>query len=342
MLTEKEIKLIREELAAAKNPLFFHDGDGDGLAAFLLLYRIHREGKSVALTSTSKLDCQFLRKVEELNPDKIFILDIPIVEQEFIDKAKVPIFWLDHHPPLKRTKVKYFNPRLKDADAYIPTTRMAYQISENEDDLWIAAAGCLADWNMPDFIGKFVEKYPQYLAKKEDLPTTVFKSPVSQLIKFFFFIQKGYSPEVRKSIKVLTRINSPDEIFKQQSPAGKFLYKRFVKINDMYEELLIEAKKQVKKSKLLLFYYTEKQWSFTANLANELSALYPEKYILIVRNKSGKMKCSLRGKSVSEILQKALLNLNGSGGGHPDACGAVIDEDDWEVFLEKFKGEVGK
>ncbi len=340
MLTPKQVQLLQEELATAKNPLFFHDGDADGLASFLVLYRIHHEGKSVALTSASKLDAQFLRKVEELNPDKIFILDIPIVEQEFIDGAKRPIFWIDHHPPLERQNVHYFNPRLTDPTAYVPTTRMAYQVSENPEDLWIATAGCLADWYMPDFIDEFIARYPHLLPQKDDLSTMIFHQPVSQLVKFFFFIQKGPTSEVRKSISILKRITSPDEIFQETTTAGKFLHKRFVRINQMYEVLLAQAMKHVTRSKLLLFPYTETQWSFTANLSNELSARYPFKIVLIARKKSDEMKCSIRGKNILTLLQKALVGINGSGGGHPDACGAVIKEGDWERFLQNLKEEM--
>ncbi len=340
MLTPQQVQFLQEELATAKNPLFFHDGDADGLASFLLLYRIHKEGKSVALTSTSKVDAQFLRKVEELNPDKIFILDIPIVEQEFIDGAKRPIFWIDHHPPLERRNVQYFNPRLTDPDAYIPTTRMAYQVSQNPNDLWIATAGCLADWYMPDFLDEFIAKYPQFLPHKADLATIIFNQPVSQLVKLFFFIQKGPQSEVRKSISILKRIASPDEIFQETTSAGRFLHKRFVKINTLYESLLAQALKHVTRSKLLLFPYTETQWSFTANLSNELVARYPQKIVLIARKKSGEMKCSIRGKNVLTLLQKSLVGINGSGGGHPDACGAVIKEENWEQFLQNLKEEM--
>ena len=74
MLTPKEVQFVREELASAKNPLFFYDDDADGLASFLILYRIHREGKGAILKTSSILDERSLRKVEELNPDKIFVL----------------------------------------------------------------------------------------------------------------------------------------------------------------------------------------------------------------------------------------------------------------------------
>jgi single-stranded DNA-specific DHH superfamily exonuclease len=342
MLTKKQITQLRGELKTAKNPLFIHDGDADGLGAFLLLYRMYREGRSTAMTGSSVVDIRMMRKVEELNPDKIFILDVPVVQQDFIDAANRPIFWVDHHPPLDRHNITYFNPRIKDPDAYVPTTRMAWQVSNNSNDLWIAAAGTLADWSMPNFIGKFIKKYPSYLAKKEDLPTTVFKRPVGKLVKFLFFIQKGPSNEVRKSIKVLTRIEHPDEIFKETTPSGKFLHKRFKQINGMYENLLKKANKSVTRSRLVLFYYTEQQWSFTANLANELSGRHQDKFIIIARNKSGEMKCSLRGKDVLTYLQNALQGVEGRGGGHPDACGAVVKEEDWETFLANFKAGLKK
>jgi single-stranded DNA-specific DHH superfamily exonuclease len=340
MLTATQINFLREELKTAKNPLFIHDGDADGLCAFLLLYRIHREGRGYALTASSKLDVRGVRIVDELNPDKIFVLDIPIVEQEFIDKVNRPIFWIDHHMPLERKNIHYFNPRIKDKEAYIPTTRMAWQITERKEDLWIATAGCLADYAMPDYIEEFIAKYPSYLPSKEDLPTIIFKRPIKALIKLFFFIQKGPGSEVRKSIKILTRVESPDEIFKQETPQGKFLWKRFSSINEKFEDLLRQAKKSATRSKLVLFYYTEQQWSFTANLANELSALYPGKVVLIARRKGDELKCSLRGKNILPMIEKSLSGLQGGGGGHPDACGAVVKESDWEEFLRRFKAEI--
>ncbi len=343
MLTPKQIDLLREELKTAKNPLFIHDDDADGLCAFQLLYRIHREGKGIPLKTSSKLDTRLLRKVQEINPDKIFVLDIPIVEQEFIDKVKVPLFWIDHHPPLERNKVHYFNPRIADPEAYVPTTRMAWQISQNPDDLWIAVAGCLADYSLPDLMDEFSVRYPELVPeKKADLPALIFKSPLTPIIKFFFFIQKGPNIDVHKSLKVLTKIKSPGEIFSQETSAGKFLYKRFVYINQKYEVLLEQAKKSDTAGKLFLFYYSEDQWSFTANLANELTALYPQKIIIIARKKSGEMKCSLRAQTpILEPLQKALEGINGYGGGHPNACGAMVKEEDWERFLENFRKEVG-
>ncbi len=341
MLNPTQVALLQEELKTAKNPLFLYDSDADGLCSFLLLYRIHREGKGIRVTTTSKIDEQFVRKVQEINPDKIFVLDIPQIDQQFVDAVKCPIFWIDHHQPQDIKKVHYFNPRVKNPEAYVPTTRMAYQVSQNPDDLWIATAGCLADWNMPDLIDLFIEKYSGLLPEKCDLATALYKNPVGKLVKLFFFLQKGPCTEVRKSIKILSKIKSPFEIFNQETAPGKFLYKRFEKIDAKYEEVLAQAQKKISKSKIVLFTYNSTQWSFTANIANELSAINPKKVIIIAREKSGEMKCSIRAQfPIAGALEKALIGIEGYGGGHPNACGAVIKEGDWARFLENFKREL--
>lgn len=340
MLSEKQAAFLRQELEAAKNPFFFYDSDADGLSAFLLLYRMHREGKGISI-NTSTLTSQSLRKVVELHPDKIFILDIPKVDQEFLDGVKRPVFWLDHHQPQERQFVHYYNPRVHDPDAYVPTTRMTWQVSQRSEDLWIAMVGCLADWYWPDFAVEFQQRYPMLLSEDVDLAKAVYHSPIGTLVKMFFFLQKGQAGEVHQSVKVLTRIHSPEEILQQQTAQGKFLFQRFQKINQKYEVLLQQARKCATRSDILIFNYAEHQWSFTANLANELTVLYPKKVIIIARKKGGEMKCSLRAQHrIVDTVERSLVGLNGFGGGHANACGVVVKEEDWEVFLKRFKEEI--
>ncbi|MBS3166209.1 DHH family phosphoesterase [Candidatus Woesearchaeota archaeon] len=343
MLSDKEVAFLREELSTAQNPLFFYDDDGDGLCAFLLLYRMKHEGCGSILKTSSKLDASFMRKVDEYHPDKIFILDIPMVEQEFVDKAKRPIFWIDHHEPQQIQNVHYFNPKIKEPDSYIPTSRMAYQVSNNPEDLWLATVGCLFDWHMPNFIGEFIEKYPHLLSEKTDLKTAVYEQPIGKLVRMFSFLLKGKHSDVMNSIKILTRIKSPDEILQQQTSQGKFLFKHFSEVNSRYLPLIKSAKKKVGKGKVIVFTYSELHWSFTIDLANELTAHNPEKVIIIARKKSEEMKCSLRAQfPIDKALAKALIGVEGYGGGHPHACGAAIKEKDWERFLKNFKEEIEK
>lgn len=337
MLTDEEIKGIRKELDESANPLFIFHDDPDGLCSFLLFYRYKKEGHGITVKKTPKIDETFLRKVEEYQPDKIFILDIATVEQEFIDKAKTPIVWIDHHEPLKRDRVKYYNPRNKgDAE---PVSSICYKVVEK--DLWIAAVGCIADCHMPDFIKEFSSSYPKLLdSKVKNAGEALFASQLGKLCRIFSFALMGSMKEVMAGIKTLTRITSPEEILEQKTTSGKFIYKRYEKIQKKYDELMQRAEKS-KKGKLLLFLYTDADMSLTKDLSNELIYKNPDKTVIVGREKNDEIKMSIRAnKRIDKALEKALIGIEGYGGGHEQACGAVVKKEDFERFIENLKEQL--
>ena len=138
-LTKKQIAEFRAELETSFNPLFFFDDDPDGLSSFLLMYRFVREGRGIVVKATPDLKEDFARKVHEYMPDKVFILDKPDVTQDFIDAVNVKLVWLDHHQPIKRQGIHYFNPRIKKQSDGRPTSFWAYKIVDQDE--WIAMVG---------------------------------------------------------------------------------------------------------------------------------------------------------------------------------------------------------
>src|SRR4030042_6017595 len=100
MLTEKQIKEIREHLEKAQNPVFFFDNDQDGLCSFLLLRKYTERGKGFPIKTSPALTKDYFRKISEFNSDYVFILDKPEVSKEFFDeieKVNIPVVWIDHH-----------------------------------------------------------------------------------------------------------------------------------------------------------------------------------------------------------------------------------------------------
>lgn len=343
MVSTKYFKKIKEELDHCKNPLFFFDDDPDGLSSFLLLYRYKREGHGCIVKARPKITTQFLKKVEEYHPDKIFILDICDVDQAFLDKVSVPVIWIDHHPCQERNNVIYINPRLHDEEA-VPTSYMCYSALEKEmkSDQWIAMVGCIGDWFVPDFKDEFCEKYPLLADPKYATPPEyLFETMLGTLIKIFSFNLKGNHSEAMKSIKILCRVNSPQEILEQeeQTSQAKFLYKKFEKINKHYEALKKGALQEEEKTKddvFLVYIYEEDKVSLTKDLSNELLYLFPHKVIVLGRKKNGEVKCSLRSTKyvLPDALANALSPVEGYGGGHDHACGGCIKEKDFDLFLE--------
>ncbi len=337
----KQLKHLREELENCTNPLYFFDDDPDGLCSFLLFYRYNKEGKGVIVKSTPELGVRFFRSIDMYEPDKIFILDKPRVHPDFIEKLKTPTFWLDHHQPQDPDKIHYFNPMIKDNKDNRPTSYWAYQVVKQ--DLWVATAGCISDWFIPDFIKEFQKKYPKLLKKIPKTPEEVlFNTKLGKFCRILSFILKGQQKDTMKCVKTLTRIKTPYEIMDQSTPAGKFIYKRYKKVNQEYEPLINSISKKNIQGKILLFKYTEKTMSFTSDLSNELLYKYPKKVIIIAREKSGEMKCSLRASflNLPPILEKALVNIDGYGGGHEHACGACVNVNDFERFIKRIKKEI--
>lgn len=342
MISNEQLQQIREELDNCKKPLFFFHDDSDGLASFLLLYRYKKEGKGIIVKSDPTIDEKFIRKVQEYQPDKIFVLDLANLKQEFVDEVKKPIIWIDHHfGDEKIRNVKLFNPRLSDKKDSSPVSIICYNVVKQ--DLWIAAAGTIGDWHLTKETEEFSKQYPELLPKDIKKPgKALFESQIGKISEIFNFVLKGKTQDAMTAVKVLTRIKEPEEILKQTTPQGKFIYKRYLFVREKYDELLNEAKKQITKDKLFIFKYQESKMSFSGELSNEFLYKYPEKIIIVAREKSGEMKCSLRSASVKILkpLEKALVGINGRGGGHEYACGAVIKKEDFDLFVDNLKRQL--
>lgn len=343
MIQEEKINEIRRFLLESKMPLFMFDDDIDGLCSYLLLKRLIKRGNFVAIKSTPKLGRSFLNRVVENRPDRIFVLDKPMMEQEFVDDVNVPIVWIDHHEPQKDVLgVKYYNPRIEDDKDNRPTTYWCYRVA-NQDE-WMAMIGIIGDWHMPEFADKFSKEHPDLLQQTKNIGKAVFESNIGLLIKIMAFSLKGKSSDVTKNIKLLEEIESPYEILNQTTKAGKKLHSYFESIKGDYEKILSEAIKNVTKEEVLLYTYPSTKHSFTGNLSNELIYRYPEKIVIVGREKEDSVVLSFRSSGVElpSLIQEALIGLNGYGGGHKLACGGNINKNDFQEFIKRFKALVKK
>ena len=54
------------------------------------------------------------------------------------------------------------------------------------------------------------------------------------------------------------------------------------------------------------------------------------------------MKCSIRSSNIilPPLVEKALVGLNGYGGGHEHACGFNIKTADFEEFVRRLRGMI--
>ena len=344
MIPENDIKLIREKLKESARPLFLFDDDADGVSSFVMMYKLAEDGKGICVKGKPIVEASYLRKIDEFSPDIVFILDKPMVEQELIDGISQEIIWLDHHPVQENKGVNYYNPRLHDNEDNRPTSYWAYQICKEDvpEALWLASIGVVGDWSLA-LKEEFCKKYPDLLpCETKTAPEALFNTKLGELVKIIDFNLKGTTTEVMKSIKILTRIESPYEILNQVTPKGKFLYKKFLKINEAYEQL--KANVEVTEEPIIFFKYTDNKLAISSMLSNELLYEHPDKIIIVAREKADELMLSIRSTNTNlvPILNTSLEGIKGYGGGHDNACGACIKQNDFERFIETFKDNLKK
>jgi len=329
------IKEIKNQLLNSARPIFLFDDDPDGLASFLILYKLVRAGKGITIRG-STLTNDFVEKVNEYSPDLIIILDKPKVEQEFIDKVRAKCIWIDHHDLQKPKGIIYFNPRKWEPEKNIPTSQLCYEITEENE--WLATVGIVADWCIPpqELINKTREKYGDIIPEKiANAPDALYNSKIGKLARVFSFNLKGRTKDVYNNMKILSRIKNPQELLEKKHSQAKIIMKQYEQHQKEYEKVM----KQIEideKDNILLFKYNDNANSYTIDLSNELLYNHPDKYIIIARHHNESYKCSLRSKKypVEPILQEVLKTINGTGGGHLHACGAIIPEEEFDEFIK--------
>jgi len=335
---EKELEEIKIYLEKSENPLIFFDDDHDGLISYILFKKKYSKCHGIVVKAGMKNEEIYFRKIKEYNPDVIFVLDRAEISQELIDSVNVPLIWIDHHPIVKREGARHFNPRFYNKDDNRPTSYWCYKIIN--DFAWIAMIGIIGDYHIPEFIDKF--EYKELFNNQKKIEEILFKSEFGKLVKIYNFVLKGNTTQVRKNISMLCKLESPYELLNQETPNGKFLYQYYEKINKEYTKLLNKAVKNVTEDKIFLFTYPDTKLSISSGLSTELLYRFPNRLIIVAREKDDFMRISLRSKDIilPPLLEKALEGLDGYGGGHDHAVGANVNKKDFIKFINKIKANV--
>ncbi|MDH3353049.1 MAG: DHHA1 domain-containing protein [Nanoarchaeota archaeon] len=337
MLSKTELQEIRQQLEISQNPLFFFDNDVDGLCSFLILRRAIDRGRGVAIKSFPELKEQYLKKVEELNPDAIFIIDKAEVSKEFVDAVDqkgIPITWIDHHEtktPKEVIEKTYYYNSLPSAE---PTTYLAQKIFNRPEDLWLAVIGCIGDAYMPDFAEKFSEENPELLPSGITAFEALHSSEIGKIVRMLNFGLMDSITNVVTLIKYLFKARSPHDIMEENKSTEKF-HKRASQLNEFYNKQIEKAEENFDEESPVLFFSYSGSMSMSSDISNRLYHDHPDKLIIVAFKRLEKANVSIRGKNALEITKKAIKDITGAtGGGHQVATGAMIPIDDFEKFKE--------
>lgn len=340
MLNTEQLQEIREQLEQSQNPLFFFDNDADGLCSFVILQKGLGRGKGVPIKSYPTLSNQYLRKIDELNPDTIIILDKAEVSKEFIEGAEeknIPIIWIDHHKSntskelIKKTN--YYNTYPSSE----PVTYTAQKVFNNNEDLWLAMVGCISDVYKPDFASSFEKQYPELYNSQLTAFEALHATEIGRFSKMLNFGLMNSITNVVKLIKFLVTTKAPYDLLEEDNKTKEF-HKRYSDLNLELEKLIKKAKKANQNSKEIIYFSYAGGTSMSAILSNQLYFENPNKQIIVVFKRPEKINLSIRGKKAMIITQKILDTIEGSvGGGHEEATGAMIPPTQLENFEKLIK-----
>jgi len=341
MLKDKQIEEIRNKLNESQNPLFFFDNDNDGLLSFIILRRYIDRGRGVAIRSFPDLSEQYFRKINELNPDSVFILDKPIVNDNFINRVRekqLPLIWIDHHnvDKPKDSYIKYYNPIYVDGKSE-PISYLAYKITNKREDMWLSVIGCISDCYLPDFYLEFAKENPELVKLNPKGPFDVlYNTELGKIARILDFGLKDTTTNVVKMLKFLMKVKGPRDILEENNETNQ-LHKRFNEINSRYQLLIEKARTQVKNN--LVYFQYGGVISLSSNISNQLIYEHPNKVIVVVYINSDIANISIRGKiNVLKLTENAISEIDGAtGGGHEHATGAKMSVSDLPLFKERIE-----
>jgi len=354
MLTNKQVEEIREHLDRAQNPLFFFDNDVDGLVSFLLLQRYLERGRGVAIKSFPGLSEAYFRKVEELRPDAIFILDKPLVDQEFIDRVEergLPIIMIDHHDVEKANLKNYYN-TFHESGLNEPTSYLCQKITNKKEDLWLAVVGCIGDGYIPDFLEDLEKQSPELVNILLDIPKEgdnlamsrkafqiLYNTTIGKIALIFDYALKDTVTNVVNMMRYLMRVKNAYDVLEENSKTKSFL-DRYKFIDNIVQKVVNKTENSIDKDTGLLFFTYGGDMSLSQLIANQLFYKYPELVIVVGYTNGNVVNFSLRGKiDVRDMTLKAIKNIEGAtGGGHKNSTGAKMTSDNVSKFKENIVG----
>ncbi|MEX0932728.1 MAG: hypothetical protein WDZ77_01360 [Candidatus Pacearchaeota archaeon] len=353
MLNKKQIEEVREHLDRAQNPVFLFDNDVDGLCSFLVLRRFCQKGRGFPIKTFPALGLNEFQRAQELGADYLFVLDKPLISEEFFEEAQkynLPIVWIDHHKTSQKIPefVSYYNPLDNSPESEIgePTTFLCHQISQRKEDLWLAIIGSVSDGFIPEFYFEFKKEYPDLVNSKKDKTAFDLRygSQLGKIIRILSFAMKDRIRNVVILIKFLIESKGPYEILNEVE-GNELMHERFLEIEHKYKRLIDDANNEFSKnpSNKLLFFKYAGDMSISADLANKLYHDFPDKYIIVAYDTGFKLNISGRGNDVRRLVAESVKGLkDATSGGHREAVGARIKSEDVDKFRENLEREIGE
>lgn len=295
--------------------------DPDGVCSAAIALRWHYHDK---IADDSLLDCiritepDYLPKIlEELDGFKMVIITDLAVNRihanrilEIVSRRGLEVIYIDHHPlRLPRGRgIRIYHSTKECATAI---TFRKFPVRDLERLVVYAAVGDYMDHT--PFVRKIIARY--------DRPTLMFEAGLLNLALSF-----DNDLDVKRKISLeLARGKQPSEI--------EIVVERGLKEVKNEYRMIEKALERAVDLGPLVYVEMESNTTGAGKIASYLAGYYQKPAICLIPSKKGDFyKISLRKprgdrRNLGKILEKATMEVGGSGGGHPAAAGGRISMD---------------
>ncbi len=335
MLSQKELIEIRKEIEESQNPFFLFDNDPDGLSSAAILIKNFQKGIAFPFKSFPNIDYSLREKIEKTSPDKIFVLDKPLSDENFLNSMNekgIKVLIIDHHElqisENLKSKVKIFN----SFPSSEPTSYICQKICNNKNTIWISLVGCIHDVFLPEFIGDFKGEFPEMVPSKIDISTLKYTSEIGEISLMTSLALKSSNQTIQNILDLFINATGPKDLY-LENEKNSFIHKKYKQMNKIIDRTISKAKIFGN----LVFLEYSGEYSLSSDIANKLYFKNPNKFIAVCYKKYDAINISLRGVGAKKFTEKFVSsNKNSMGGGHEVACGLRI----YPEIFEDFKKEL--
>lgn len=320
-----ELKKRLERLKNEENVLVVYHFDVDGCAAASILWRIFQQQNVISdfFPATRGFEQIVADKIKRKNPSKVILVDyVPGPEiSGFLENYNTEV--LDHHTHEEfLEKFDYFT-----SVDYGTSMSISYLLSVAAEELGIPNVKWLGH------IGAYWDKT---LEKTEFFKENIYSDEINNMMPFNLVVSLTQTKGSEKLFQILNESASLDEALERVKSNEDY-----VRAKELFDEELRDIKfsrKYLSDIKLSM-YWVRTRFKHIRIYVDYITYTTAGTHIFILDETSRfklSFRTSLNINLVDIIRELASEDKNFSGGGHPQACGAMLKNENIEELLNKF------